>query len=582
MTSCTCPPTLHGAHGCVLCTAPSPGPITAPTIAPAGPGARRTRAAVERALVRKSFNAFVERYWPVVTGAPFVPNRATTAIASALQSVADGQTTRCLIAVAPGTGKSTLLALYAAWRLARDPSWRSIHACHAYELAATESRRVRRLVESDDFRSMFPNVELRPDENAVGHWSTTKDGRYFAVGRDTGLTGRRAAEAICDDPLNAADRFSKAERDGVYTWFTEGLSTRLDGDRAPMIVVQQRLDRDDLIGRLIEAGGWTLVELPAEFPNGDLLAPNVLSRAKLDGLKAQIGASVYACQYLQHAADDDSATVKRAWWRFHRPAHVGETMPRPLGCTTDVPAVRTPERFDRVCVAVDMTFGATSKTADYCSIQAWGSVGGARYLLDRRKLRATQLEQRNAIKEVAAKYPGAKILVEKAAGGAGTIEQLTADGIPNIVPVMTGGRGKSERLAVVSPTIEAGNCFLPLGAAWLGDFVEELAGASKHDDEQDACAYALAELNAGHDDEATIAAAQVRSQLISYALQAFDGGSGAVAVAHVNERLSRCHGEAPLAEHEIAGHSRLSGNKPGGSDVRFPTMLDGRRKFGCY
>lgn len=32
---------------------------------------------------------------------------------------------------------------------------------------------------------------------------------------------------------------------------------------------------------------------------------------------------------------------------------------------------------------------------------------------------------------------------------------------------------------------------VPLGAPWLGDFVEELAGATKHDDAQDACSYGL-------------------------------------------------------------------------------------------
>ena len=62
--------------------------------------------------------------------------------------------------------------------------------------------------------------------------------------------------------------------------------------------------------------------------------------------------------------------------------------------------------------------------------------------------------------------------------------------------MLTGGRGKAERLAVVSPTIEGGNAFLPLGAPWFADYVEELVGATRHDDAQDATAYALATLSA--------------------------------------------------------------------------------------
>lgn len=446
---------------------------------------------LERSILRDSFAEFVGAFWTVVTGMAYQPNGATVAIIGALQDVADGRTTRLLIAVAPGTGKSTLLALYAAWRLARDPSWRSIHGAHAFDLAATESRRVRRLVESHEFQALFP-VALRADESTVAHWATTADGRYFAVGTDGALTGRRAHEAICDDPLNATDRFSKAARDGLWAWFTESLSTRLDGDRAPIVVVQQRLDRDDLIGRLIAAGGWTLVELPAEADDGTLLAPNVLPREKLDTLRAQIGAATYACQYLQRPTSDDTAAIKRTWWRFHRPPHVDEQTPRPAGCDTTIAAVATPAKFDRLVIAVDMTFG--SLTGDFAVAQVWGAVASARYLLAQWRKRASQLEQRDAIKILAREYPHAKVVIEKAAGGAGTIEQLNADGIANIVAVLTGGRGKAERLGIVSPTIEGGNAYLPLGVPWLGDYVEELAGATRHDDAQDATAYALAQL----------------------------------------------------------------------------------------
>jgi len=447
---------------------------------------------LERSLCRDSFADFAARFWPVVTGRDLVPNKATTAITAALQRVADGVCTRLLIAIPPGTGKSTLLCLYAAWRLARDPSWRSIHGGHAFDLAATESRRVRRLVESDAYRAMFPEVVLRSDESTVALWATTRDGRYFAVGADTSVTGKRANELVLDDPMNAGDRFSKAVRDHIYTWFTEGLSSRLDGDRAPIVVVMQRLDRDDLIGRLIAAGGWELLELPAESEDGELLAPEVLPRSKLDELKLQIGAAVYACQYLQNASNDETAVVKRSWWRFHHAAHVAPNTPRPTGCDTEVPAIATPTSFGRVVIAVDLTFGSTK--GDFAAAQCWASAGPARFLLEQWRRRAGLLESVAAIKAMASKYPGAKIIVERAANGAGAIEELAAAGLSNVLGVKPLG-SKAQRLGLVSATIEAGNAVLPLGVPWLGDFVEELAGATKHDDAQDCAAYAIHELN---------------------------------------------------------------------------------------
>lgn len=455
---------------------------------------QREAVELEASIYRDSLADFVAWAWPQITGFDFAPNRATDRVIQALQDVADGKVWRLLIAVSPGTGKSTMLACYSAWRLARNPAHRSIHAGHSFDLARTESLRVRRLIEGDPYRALFPGVKLREDESTAGAWATTEDGRYFAVGTDAGLTGRRAHEAICDDPLNAIDRFSKAARETLWAWFTESLSTRLDGDRAPMIVVQQRLDRDDLIGRLLATdGGWTIVEVPAEDESG-LWAPNVLPRAKLDALKRDIGAATYATQYLQRPSDDSAAIVQRKWWRFHRPMQLPDNTPRPAGCDTTVPAVVTPEQFDRIVISVDMTFGGTKTSNDFCDVAVWASVGGARYLLERWHRRATQLEQRAAIRELAGRYPRAKVLIEKAAGGAGALEILQADGIANIVPVSPGGKNKAERLGLVSPAIEGGNCYLPLGVPWLADFVEELAGASRHDDAMDTTSYALADL----------------------------------------------------------------------------------------
>lgn len=460
----------------------------------------------KRALLQRFLVDFVAWAWPIVTGAPFVANQIALRMIAVLQRVVDGELSRVLIAMPPGVGKSTLLACYSGWRFARDAGHRAIHAGHSFEgLAKTESMRVRRLVENIEFRRLFQGVALRDDENTAGLWATTRNGVYIALGTDAGVTGKRVKEAVLDDPMDAHDRFSKAKKDGLWAWYSESLLSRLDGDNAPIIVVHQRLDRDDLIGKLIEAGGlvenggeWFLLELPAETDDGELLAPNVLSREKLDALKAPgaMGSAAYATQYLQRPSDDSNAAIKRVWWRFHRPVHVAEHTPRPSGCITAdlAPAVETPSHFSHVVIAVDMTFGATGAKNDYAVIQAWGSLGAGRYLLAQWRAKATQLVQQEAIRQMRREYPGAAIIVEKAAGGQGAVELLTAEGFTGVIGVTTGGKGKDQRMSMVTPAIEAGNVFLPLGASWVGDFVEELAGATKHDDAKDACAYALARL----------------------------------------------------------------------------------------
>ena len=254
-----------------------------------------------------------------------------------------------------------------------------------------------------------------------------------------------------------------------------------------MIVAAQRTAVDDVPGRLT---GWTVLSLPAEDELGEPLAPNVLPRERLDAIKAQIGSLAYACQYLQRPTDDSAAVLKRSWWRFYARTHADTRAPRPAGCDTEQPAVSLPEHFERVVIAADLTFGST--TGDWAVAQAWGAAGGGCYLLEQWRARAGFEASLDALRAMAARHPGCKVLVEKAANGAAIIESLQK-AIPGVVAMKPRG-SKRQRAAAVAPAVESGACYLPLGWPGLVEFVEELAGASNHDDMLDATAYALADL----------------------------------------------------------------------------------------
>lgn len=472
---------------------------------------------VLRSVLLESFRDFAEYFWPVMTGLAYPDNTSTRALTAALQAVADGRIWRLLVAIAPGIGKSTLLALYSAWRLARRSDWRSLHAMAASMDANRESLRVRRLVTHEEYQRLFPHVILAEDESTIAAWATTDLGRYFALGRDGAITSKRVLEAVIDDPMTAADRHSKTERDAVWGWLDESLKSRLDGDRAPIIIVAQRLDRDDVHSRCLQSGEqWCMLEPAAERDGrglelrdhagelvwaddrqpGDLISPQMLSREKLAGLSK----SVRTTQYQQRPDEDTGGgTIPRNAWRFHAPAGANPNAPRPKGCATpeEAPTVDTPEWFSHIVISIDPTFGGTKTSNDFASIQVWGAAAEGRYLLARWKKRAKQRDQRKQLKAFRMSWPDAKMLIERAAGGDGMIEELEAEGVKNIKGVTVGKMtgGKAARLDNVSPTIEQGFAYLPIGMPDLQDFVDELAGMNIHDDDQDACSQALHELN---------------------------------------------------------------------------------------
>jgi phage terminase large subunit-like protein len=485
-------------------------------------------------LLRRSFRDFAELFWPRLTNLPYPDNPATRALCAAFQAVADKRIRRLLVAISPGIGKSTMLALYAAWRRSRRHDWRSIHSMAASGDANRESARVRRLVTSAEFLWLFPAfavreiedepeifrpaLELAEDEQTVQSWATSEGGRYYALGRDSTVTSKRVLEVVVDDPMTAADRRSKAARDEVYTHLDESLMSRVDGD-GPIMVIAQRLDRDDIHARCLASGqDWCLLEPAAERDDrglelrdhageivwqddrapGELIAPQMLTHAKLAGFSK----SVRTVQYQQRPDEDSGGgTIARTSWGFHAPAGANPNAARPDGCAkpADSPTVVTPDRFDSIVISCDPTFGGTKTENDFCSIQVWGrasiilnGVNATGYfLLARWHERAKQLAQQNQLKAFRELFPDAAIRIENTAGGPGMKENLDAEGIADVEIEGTGGLGKAARLDNESVVIDQGFAFLPIGMPDLQYFVNELAGMTNHDDDMDACSQAI-------------------------------------------------------------------------------------------
>lgn len=467
---------------------------------------------------RESFLEFMTAAWSTIEPTrALLPSIALIAICAALQAVAEGRIKRLAIACPPGVSKSLAGAVgFPAWLLLRTlGTARIMVGSYSWSFAERDSRRCRDLIGSDWYQTLVAGTwSVRDDADTRSDYSTTSGGRRLIASVGGKALGERATFQIVDDALSGADVHSRAAKDEASRWLTEVLPSRLeDPNNDPCVIIGQRLCIDDPIATAL-ALGRKLLNLPAMLVEGDvpcvllddhgvevwrdtrkigeplvaLLGPEALARLKLE-----LGSTPFAAQYGQRPADDGAAVIKRAWWRFHRAPHVEDRAPRPAGCDETTFSVETPESFDRVVITADLTFGST--TGDFAVAQAWGAKGGARYLLEQWRERAGFEASRAAIAKMAARYPGAKIVIEKAANGAAVIETLSAV-VPGVVAVKPIGN-KEQRLSAAAPAVESGSCYLPLGAAWLGEFVEELAGATKHDDSMDSAAYAIRELAYG-------------------------------------------------------------------------------------
>ena len=119
---------------------------------------------------KDSFMAFVQRMWGLGVGEPFkeAPHHGT--MIDAFQRVASGHLNRLIITLPPRSGKSELASwLLPAWYIGKYPSKKIIMASHTADIAVDFGRRVRNLVDTEEYRQVFPGVALSPDKIGRAH-----------------------------------------------------------------------------------------------------------------------------------------------------------------------------------------------------------------------------------------------------------------------------------------------------------------------------------------------------------------------------------------------------------------------------
>jgi len=272
-------------------------------------------------LSQEKFIKFVETVWPT-----FISGRHHKIMAAAFERVARGELKRLIINMPPRHTKSEFASyLLPAWFLGKYPHKKVIQTSHTAELAVGFGRKVRNLVDSDVYHSIFSGLALQADSKAAGRWNTSKGGDYFAIGVGGAVTGKGADLLIIDDPHSEQEAALAATSpeiyDKVYEWYTSGPRQRLQPGGA-IVIVMTRWAMRDLTGQVIKAsalrGGeeWEVIEFPAIMPSGNPLWPEFWSLEELSALKEELPNAKWQAQYQQNPVGNESAIVKRDWWKW--------------------------------------------------------------------------------------------------------------------------------------------------------------------------------------------------------------------------------------------------------------------------
>jgi phage terminase large subunit-like protein len=173
------------------------------------------------------------------------------AIAWTLQLGLDREVDEIWMEAPPGYGKSWLTSSgFPMTELWNWPSSRAIVTAATDPLAAKHSRVSRRW-----YRALGGIVQRQQD--SIYEWATSAHGTYVAVGKHSAILSHRGDLIVFDDPFASSIEASrKSAQEHAWHLWDEELPTRKNkyGHRPPVMVLQhQRLERQDVIGRAIDA-----------------------------------------------------------------------------------------------------------------------------------------------------------------------------------------------------------------------------------------------------------------------------------------------------------------------------------------
>jgi predicted phage terminase large subunit-like protein len=437
---------------------------------------------------RESFLFFVRQMWPI-----FISGRHHQIMADAFERVADGSLKRLIINMPPRHTKSEFASfLLPSWFLGKFPEKKIIQTAHTAELAVGFGRKVRNLVQSEQYSKVFA-TKLSSDSKAAGRWNTDKGGDYFAIGVGGAVTGKGADLLIIDDPHSEqeAKQGNPGVYDGVYEWYTSGPRQRLQPGGA-IIIVMTRWAKKDLTGQILKNSSkdgtddWEVIEFPAILPSGNPLWPGFWSKEALESLKAELPVAKWEAQYQQSPTSEEGAIVKRDQWRIWDKEE--------------------PPTCEYVIQSWDTAFEKNNR-ADYSACTTWGVFyqedrHGQRkpniILLDAYKDRLEFPELKRKAFEMWKEWQPDTLIVEKRAAGAPLIYEMRRMGIPLSEYTPHKGSDKIARVNAVADLFASGVVWCP-EKRWAEEVMEEMASFPNgdHDDLVDSSSQALIRFRQG-------------------------------------------------------------------------------------
>lgn len=389
-----------------------------------------------------------------------------------------------VINIPPGTSKSTIASVvFPVWLWMRDPSIRVITASYSATLSLDLAVKSRRIIKSDLFKELFPDIRLTDDQDTKSYFENTHGGSRSSASVGSSITGKHAHIIIIDDPVDPSQASSNKERETANKWLKETLSTRkVDKKVTPMIYIMQRLHASDPTGdKLKREPDTEHICLPASdnyevkpetlksrYING-LLDPVRMDRETLEKEQKSLGQYGYAGQFGQSPSPPEGGIIKKNWFGRFRMNELPDKMTWSFSADTAY---------------------TENEDNDPSGVLCYSYYKGNYYIKDRGNVRKEFPDLCRFMIDFVQRNGGDRrsvVSIEPKASGKSLKQTLKEATSLNVIESPSPTKDKVARARDISPIIEAGRVYLLDGAPWVDQFLD-LVGTfpnAEHDEDVD-------------------------------------------------------------------------------------------------
>lgn len=439
-----------------------------------------------RELARRSY----PEYLAYTQGALWKRTRFSEYLAKTVQEFVEGDTGHSfdilVIQAPPQHGKSiTTTESFPSWYMGKYPDRRVILAAYNDDFAERFLRRNKEKIKAHG-KHIF-GLEVGDIDRATEFELKDHQGRIISRGLRSGITGNPGDLIIIDDPIkDKMEAYSPTFREQLWSQWLSSVRTRLQAG-AKVIVIATPWHFDDLMARLIaRESNVTVVRIPVEAQEddplgrapGQALCPEIgkddqwLADFKPAYLNDPTGGpAAWAAMYMCNPRIEGGNIVKRDWFKKYNPEEIKE--------------------WGTTVISVDAAFKGGADN-DFVAITVWSKLGPNYYLRHCSNKKLDFPQTLTELRLVKALYPEAfTVLVEDKANGSAIIATMRKEWA-GVVGVNPKG-GKEARVNAVSGVVESGHVYVPEGAYWVEEYLDQWAGfpAVPHDDMVDSSTQAL-------------------------------------------------------------------------------------------